>query len=63
MTHLLAPLVFDEHVARVLRVEDLHDVDATLRFSRVAIEMFTHGLFTDERALVAWDAVSKERES
>ncbi|MFC4857366.1 TetR family transcriptional regulator [Actinophytocola glycyrrhizae] len=63
VTWLLAPLVFDEHVARVLGVEDLHDVDVTLRFSRVAIEMFTHGIFSDERALDAWDAVSKERES
>ncbi|ONI85359.1 hypothetical protein ALI144C_13805 [Actinosynnema sp. ALI-1.44] len=63
VTHLLAPLAFDEHVARVLGVEDLHDIDVTLRFSRVAIEMFTHGIFTDERALDAWDAVRKERES
>jgi AcrR family transcriptional regulator len=63
VTYLLAPLVFDEHVARVLGVEDLHDIDATLRFSRVALEMFTHGIFTDERALDAWDAVKKERES
>lgn len=47
----------------MLGVEDLHDVDATLRFSRVAIEMFTHGLFTDERALDAWEAVGKERGS
>jgi AcrR family transcriptional regulator len=56
---LLAPLAFDAHVARVLGVEDLHDTDATLRFSRVAIEMFTHGIFTDERALDAWDAVRR----
>ena len=63
VTYLLAPLVFDEHVARVLGVEDLHDIDVTLRFSRVAIEMFTHGIFTDDRALDAWDAVRKERES
>jgi hypothetical protein len=63
VTWLLAPLAFDEHVARVLGVEDLHDIDTTLRFSRVAIEMFTHGIFTDERALDAWDAVRKERES
>ncbi|MGC7101251.1 TetR family transcriptional regulator [Amycolatopsis lurida] len=63
VTWLLAPLAFDEHLTRVLGVEDLHDTDATLRFSRVALEMFTHGIFTDERALDAWDAVSKEREA
>ncbi|MCO1660815.1 TetR/AcrR family transcriptional regulator [Pseudonocardia humida] len=63
VTYLLAPLAFDDHVARVLGVEDLHDIDVTLRFSRVAIEMLTHGIFTDERALDAWDAVRKERES
>jgi TetR/AcrR family transcriptional regulator, regulator of cefoperazone and chloramphenicol sensitivity len=63
VTWLLAPLAFDEHVARVLGVEDLHDIDATLRFSRVAIEMFTHGIFTDERVLDAWDAVRKERKT
>lgn len=33
VTWLLAPLAFDEHVARVLGVEDLHDIDVTLRFS------------------------------
>lgn len=60
---LLAPLAFDEHIARVLGVGDLHDVDSTLRMSRVGVEMFTHGIFTDERALEAWDAVARERES
>ncbi|MQA96692.1 MAG: TetR family transcriptional regulator [Streptosporangiales bacterium] len=63
VTYLLAPLAFDEHVVRVLGVEDLHGIDATLRFSRVALEIFTRGIFTDERALDAWDAVRKERES
>lgn len=47
----------------MLGVEDLHNTDATLRFSRVAIEMFAHGIFAVERALDAWDAVRKERES
>ncbi len=63
VTWLLAPLAFDRHLARVLGAEDLHDVDATLRFSRAAIEMLTHGLFTGERVLDAWDAVGEERGS
>jgi hypothetical protein len=27
----------------------------------VALEMFTHGVFADERALRAWEKVEKER--
>lgn len=41
----------------------LHGMDGTLRYSRVALEMFTHGVFTDERALTAWDAIRKQREA
>ncbi|MFI9561570.1 TetR/AcrR family transcriptional regulator [Nonomuraea endophytica] len=63
VTWLLAPLAFDEHLSRVLGVTDLHAMDATLRYSRTAVEMFTHGVFADERALSAWDAVRKERET
>jgi AcrR family transcriptional regulator len=58
---LLAPLAFDAHLARVLGVDDLHGIDSTLRMSRVGIDMLTHGVFTDERMLQAWDAVLKER--
>lgn len=60
---LLAPLTLEAHLARSLGVSDLHGMDATLRYSRVAVEMFTHGVFADERALTAWDAVKKGRES
>ncbi|GAA1003337.1 hypothetical protein Aple_003310 [Acrocarpospora pleiomorpha] len=61
VTWLLAPLAFDAHLARVLEVADLHDLDATLRYSRAALDIYTHGLFTDERALTAWDAITAAR--
>jgi AcrR family transcriptional regulator len=61
VTWLLAPLAFGEHLSRVLGVADLHDTDATLQYSRAAIEMFTRGVFADDRALAAWDKVGKQR--
>ena len=63
VTWLLAPLAFDQHLARVLDVQDLHDTDTTLRLSQVGIEMLTHGVLADERALQAWHAVRKERQA
>ncbi|AQZ63770.1 Transcriptional regulator, TetR family [[Actinomadura] parvosata subsp. kistnae] len=63
VTWLLAPLAFGEHLSRALGVTDLHDTDATLRYSRAAVELFTRGVFTDERALEAWDAVREQRRS
>jgi TetR/AcrR family transcriptional regulator, regulator of cefoperazone and chloramphenicol sensitivity len=63
VTWLLAPLAFGEHLSRVLGLDDLHGTDATLQYSRAAIEIFTRGVFADERALSAWDAVRKERGS
>jgi TetR/AcrR family transcriptional regulator, regulator of cefoperazone and chloramphenicol sensitivity len=61
VTWLLAPLAFGEHLSRVLGVADLHDLDATLRYSRTSLDMLTHGVFTDERLLRAWNAVAKKR--
>ncbi|MBE1878370.1 TetR family transcriptional regulator [Myceligenerans pegani] len=58
---LLAPLAFGAHLTRALGVDDLHATGSALWMSRVAIDMFTHGVFTDERMLHAWDAVEKER--
>jgi len=58
---LLAPLVFGDHLARALDVADVHDMDATMRFSRTAIEMFSGGVFTDERVVNAWDAAEAAR--
>ncbi|WP_454855598.1 TetR family transcriptional regulator [Promicromonospora soli] len=60
---LLAPLAFADHLERVLGVEDLYETDATIEHARVALEMFTHGVFADERALGAWDTVAKERKN
>jgi TetR/AcrR family transcriptional regulator, regulator of cefoperazone and chloramphenicol sensitivity len=60
---LLAPLAFADHLERVLGVQDLHETDATIEHARVALEMFTHGVFADERALGAWDTVAKERKN
>jgi AcrR family transcriptional regulator len=60
---LLAPLAFADHLERVLGVEDLYETDATIEHAKVALEMFTHGVFADERALGAWDMVAKERKS
>lgn len=63
VTWLLAPLAFDTHLARVLGVADPHDIDAILRFAPVALDVFTHGIFTNDRELEAWRAVRKERGS
>ncbi|MGN9843964.1 TetR/AcrR family transcriptional regulator [Nonomuraea sp. H19] len=63
VTWLLAPLAFGAHLSRVLGVPDLHDMDTMMRYSRAAIEIFTNGVFADDRALTAWDAVRKERRS
>ncbi|WP_062347996.1 TetR/AcrR family transcriptional regulator [Herbidospora yilanensis] len=60
---LLAPLVLESHLARALDVDDLHGIDATMRYSGAAVEMFTRGVFADDRALTAWEAVRKERET
>lgn len=61
VTWLLAPLAFSEHLSRVLGVDDLHDPDVTLRFSRAGIETFTNGLFADDRMLLTWDTMRKAR--
>lgn len=63
VTWLLAPLAFGEHLSRALGASDVHDMGATLRFSRAGIEIFTRGVFADERVLTAWDAVEREREA
>lgn len=63
VTWLLAPLAFDAHLSRVLGVTDIHDMDTTLRYARVSIGMLTHGVFTDDQALAAWDEVVKERKA
>ncbi|MEV0646424.1 TetR family transcriptional regulator [Phytomonospora sp. NPDC050363] len=60
VTWLLAPLVFDTHLARVLGVDDIHDPAATMRLSRSAVEMMTRGVFRDDSVLDAWDAAAKE---
>lgn len=60
VTWLLAPLVFDAHIARVLDIADVHDPAATMRFSRTSIEMLTRGVFRDDSVLDAWDAAQKE---
>ncbi|PZG36056.1 TetR family transcriptional regulator [Spongiactinospora gelatinilytica] len=62
VTWLLAPLTFGEHLSRALGVTDLHGTDATLQYSRAAIEIFTRGVFADDRILTAWDAVREERQ-
>ncbi|WP_344748811.1 hypothetical protein [Streptosporangium vulgare] len=61
VTWLLAPLAFGEHLSRVLGVADLHGTDAPLRYSRTSLDMLTHGVFTDERLLGAWDAAATKR--
>ncbi|GAA3012448.1 TetR/AcrR family transcriptional regulator [Streptosporangium longisporum] len=61
VTWLLAPLAFGEHLSRVLDVADLHHTDATLRYSRTAVDMLTHGVFSDERMLSAWDGAATKR--
>ncbi|GAB1824286.1 TetR family transcriptional regulator [Herbidospora sp. RD11066] len=58
---LLAPLVLESHLARALDVDDLHGADATLRYSGAAVEMFTRGVFADDRALTAWDTMGSDR--
>jgi AcrR family transcriptional regulator len=63
VTWLLAPLTFGEHLSRVLPSGGLPETDRTLRSSRAGIEIFTRGLFADDRVLDAWDAVRKERGS
>jgi AcrR family transcriptional regulator len=63
VTWLLAPLAFGEHLSRALGVADLHDTDATVRFSRTSLDMFTHGVFTDDRLLAAWDTLAKKRKT
>ncbi|MEV4218652.1 TetR family transcriptional regulator [Nonomuraea sp. NPDC049725] len=62
VTWLLAPLTFGEHLARALPGGG-SETDRTLRASRAGIEIFTRGLFTDDRVLDAWDAVREERRS
>lgn len=60
---LLAPLTLSDHLERALGVDDLADTDATASYARVAIEMFTHGVFSDDRTVDAWEALEKERKS
>ncbi|MGW0480565.1 TetR/AcrR family transcriptional regulator [Nonomuraea sp. NPDC003214] len=62
VTWLLAPLTFGEHLARALPGGG-SETDRTLRASRAGIEIFTRGLFTDDRVLDAWDAVREVRRS
>lgn len=58
VTWLIAPMALGEHLARVLGVRDIHDMDALVRYSRVSVEMLSHGVFSDERVLRAWKELS-----
>lgn len=60
---LLAQLTFSDHLERVLGVDDLTGTDAVVNYSRVAIEMLTHGVFNDDRMVDAWAALEKERKN
>ncbi|MDA0566843.1 TetR family transcriptional regulator [Streptomonospora sp. S1-112] len=57
---LLAPMAFGGHLSRALGT-DLTGLDATLRVSRIGLEMLTGGLFADDRWLRAWDGVLARR--
>ncbi len=59
---LLAPMAFGDHVSRAMGA-DVAGLDATLRFSRIGLDMLTHGLFTDDRWLRAWDDIRARRAS
>lgn len=63
VTWQLAPLVFDTHLARVLGLDDPYELGATLRVSRAGLDMLTHGVFADERALAAWDTIQAEQDT
>ncbi|MFC3521415.1 hypothetical protein ACFPZ0_26045 [Streptomonospora nanhaiensis] len=57
---LLAPMAFGDHVSRAMGA-DITGLDTTLRFSRIGLDMLTHGLFADDRWLRAWDRVRERR--
>ncbi|WP_084962927.1 TetR/AcrR family transcriptional regulator [Thermoactinospora rubra] len=60
VTWLLAPVMLHAHLSRAFGVDDLAETGATLRFSRAAIEIFTRGVFADDRVLDAWNTVRKD---
>ncbi|WP_079046112.1 TetR family transcriptional regulator [Carbonactinospora thermoautotrophica] len=59
VTWQLSGLVLSQHLARALDVEDLFALPGLMRLSRVTVEMCTHGLFTDERWLAAYDVLQE----
>lgn len=63
VTWLLAPLVFDTHLARVLDLDDPYEMDSTLRVSRAGLDMLTHGVFADESALDAWKTMQTDKDA
>jgi AcrR family transcriptional regulator len=61
VTWLFAPFVFEAHLARVLGIPDLHNLEATLHLSRVAQAMLRHGVFTEDRPLPTLDSVQPRK--
>jgi AcrR family transcriptional regulator len=55
----LAALAFGRHLARVLDVPDIVSTAGAARYSRAALEVYTHGLFADDRWLAAYDALDR----
>lgn len=60
-TWLLAQLTFGDHLSRVLGTTDIHDLGTLLRVTRASIEIFTRGVYADDRFLTAWDQLKEKR--
>ncbi len=55
----LGAVAMHQHVKRLLDLDLLGDPAAILRWGRPALELFTHGLFTDDR----WEKAVAEMEA
>lgn len=59
LTWGLAPLVLHEHLSRALGI-DVLTTRGLARLARTQLEVYTHGLFTDERWAQAYAAIDEE---
>jgi TetR/AcrR family transcriptional regulator, regulator of cefoperazone and chloramphenicol sensitivity len=56
----LSALAFGRHLARALGAPDVVTAAGAVRYSRAALEVYTHGLFADERWRTAYGALDRQ---
>lgn len=63
LTFQLAGLVLAPHLARALDVDDVFELETTMRIGQATVEMYTDGVFADDRYLRMYDRARQHQET